>query len=920
MRWYGILILCFGSSFYLKAQCDSLTFDVGVILSKLEKIESYEERKNFLADGIEKLVECDFQSLVLEWQMMKISIAQDENLIDDQIAYLKDYDQYLKKYKAGISINQDLNFQLYSMSAWSEINYLLGSHTKSIAQWLAIEDNLKFKFDTLSEPSKRIIVKSFRSIGFEYFFKNELELAIIYLKKAYSFSDRFSNIIAKKSSQSIILGVLSEIYIFNGERELARKACENHNSLALQLIQFSDKYEGHLHTSYNLLAEWNIHYGSFEKAIFYLEKIKKHQKKYHYTRFEVEILESKINKEFGNTVAAYGVLRDLIASYGGENIFLDQLGLNLGNKVAELFIELDEHNSAIKLLKIIDFRLQEEMKTYKEKEIEIFHSKDHDRLNLLINQISTIEIDELELAIIKLDEAFSIIEKGFRNISMKYDKFKFASQSVRLTSAFFNILPDSTDLFHSVIFKALELSKSAALFSAWKQKQYYALNSNDDVFNQEQIIQDKLGSVSKQFLLSNDSTKSLILKNEINLLNVSLDSIKSILKDKHLAYYKMKYDWQNPELEDLQAVLHNDEVYINYFEGEKSLYAMLISSDSTKVIKIEALETVQDLIDQYSNSILTPFALGSAQKINNISYLLYEHLLAPLADELKNRIIISPSGSLNQVPFSALRQNKDPGIDPLLIAQHAISYTPSASLFHQERTSENDQKVRNALLIAPKFTKPQKKENLIAMRSSLGELIYNIPEVEMISSIVNNNLLTNENATKQAFLNKLENSDLLHFATHAKSNEDAPDRSFIAFYSGDAEESDSSLLYLDELSKLYIPAKMVVLSACETGLGKIYKGEGTMSLANACFYGGSHSVIASLWSVQDKTTSEIMKSFYRYLDEGQAKDKAMQLAKLDYLDTNSEDFHHPFFWAGFTVIGNTEALHFKKAFNFRLGF
>ena len=93
-----------------------------------------------------------------------------------------------------------------------------------------------------------------------------------------------------------------------------------------------------------------------------------------------------------------------------------------------------------------------------------------------------------------------------------------------------------------------------------------------------------------------------------------------------------------------------------------------------------------------------------------------------------------------------------------------------------------------------------------------------------------------------------------------------------------------------------------------------------MSLANACFYGRSHSVIASLWSVQDKTTYEIMKSFYRYLDEGHAKDKAMQLAKLDYLHTNWEDFHHPFLWAGFTVIGNTETLYFKKAFNFRFGF
>ena len=150
----------------------------------------------------------------------------------------------------------------------------------------------------------------------------------------------------------------------------------------------------------------------------------------------------------------------------------------------------------------------------------------------------------------------------------------------------------------------------------------------------------------------------------------------------------------------------------------------------------------------------------------------------------------------------------------------AISYTPSASLFHQERTSENDEKALNALLIAHKFTNPQQTKNPISMRSSLGELIYNIPEVEMISTIVKNNLLTNEDPTKKAFLDNLENSDLLHFATQAKSNEDAPDRSFIAFYSGDTEESDSSLLYLDELSKLYIPVKMIVQVPVKKGSGK----------------------------------------------------------------------------------------------------
>jgi CHAT domain-containing protein len=156
--------------------------------------------------------------------------------------------------------------------------------------------------------------------------------------------------------------------------------------------------------------------------------------------------------------------------------------------------------------------------------------------------------------------------------------------------------------------------------------------------------------------------------------------------------------------------------------------------------------------------------------------------------------------------------------------------------------------------------------------------------------------------------------DIVHLATHANSNSDAPDKSYIAFYEEEDQlEEDENLLYLDDLSKLYMPAKMVVLSACETGLGKIFKGEGAMSLANACFYAGAQSVVATLWSVQDNTTYEIIVSFYDYLQKGYSKDKALQAAQLDFINSHSKDFHHPYYWAGFTVIGNNEPLVFAKS-------
>jgi CHAT domain-containing protein len=112
---------------------------------------------------------------------------------------------------------------------------------------------------------------------------------------------------------------------------------------------------------------------------------------------------------------------------------------------------------------------------------------------------------------------------------------------------------------------------------------------------------------------------------------------------------------------------------------------------------------------------------------------------------------------------------------------------------------------------------------------------------------------------------------------------------------------------------------MVVLSACETGTGKYYKGEGMMSLARAFLQSGSPSVVTSLWRVDDRSTGEIMQGFYKNLMAGNAKGEAIRAAKLDYLaEKESETLHHPYYWAPFIQIGDPEPLDFPASFPFWL--
>ncbi|MCB0841374.1 MAG: CHAT domain-containing protein, partial [Bacteroidetes bacterium] len=124
---------------------------------------------------------------------------------------------------------------------------------------------------------------------------------------------------------------------------------------------------------------------------------------------------------------------------------------------------------------------------------------------------------------------------------------------------------------------------------------------------------------------------------------------------------------------------------------------------------------------------------------------------------------------------------------------------------------------------------------------------------------------------------------------------------------------DNDFLTLSEICNLHLNAEMIVLSACETALGELKRGEGIMSLSRAFTYAGARSVITTLWSVDDEATADLMSRFYGYLTEGERKDEALRQARLDYIDEHDNRFSHPFFWAAAVPMGNMEAIEIEKS-------
>jgi CHAT domain-containing protein len=140
----------------------------------------------------------------------------------------------------------------------------------------------------------------------------------------------------------------------------------------------------------------------------------------------------------------------------------------------------------------------------------------------------------------------------------------------------------------------------------------------------------------------------------------------------------------------------------------------------------------------------------------------------------------------------------------------------------------------------------------------------------------------------------------VHIATHGFVDEQYPELSGLLF-AQDSTSSEDGILYTGELYNLQLQAELVTLSACETGLGKLAKGEGLIGLTRAMLYAGARNVVVSFWKVPDESTAELMGYFYKALLAGKGKGEALQAAKLQML--RRSEYNHTFFWAPFILIG-----------------
>jgi CHAT domain-containing protein/Tfp pilus assembly protein PilF len=437
----------------------------------------------------------------------------------------------------------------------------------------------------------------------------------------------------------------------------------------------------------------------------------------------------------------------------------------------------------------------------------------------------------------------------------------------------------------------------------------------------------KLSNIQRRLLKSqqeNDTSKIHQLNKEFNNLKLAYDSIIKSFEREYPNYFRLKYDTKDLTVKDIRKYLLDDgKDLLEFFIGDSAIYIFKLSMNDITVNTVKKDFDLAKWVSLMRNGIYDYHFTDGERKTDSLylrcrqmyttyAHKLYKKLIEPVTkgEILSARVIIIPDGELSFIPFGALLTqipNDDQSYRdfPYLIKSHSINLLYAASLYLLDVENPVEDNLR-LVAFAPSFEsiKPAYTSIDNKRRSGLAPLKYNRAEVAYIANVLDTDIFSGLDASLENFMHEAGKYDIIHIASHAKADNENPELSFVAF-SKDIETEADPNLYLADIYNMDLDVEMVVLSACETGFGKLYGSEGVASLAQGFAYAGCKSMVTTLWGVDDKATSDIISNFYYSLSNGVDKDVALYQSQIEYLASDIKDDQlHPYYWAGIIMIGD----------------
>ncbi len=486
---------------------------------------------------------------------------------------------------------------------------------------------------------------------------------------------------------------------------------------------------------------------------------------------------------------------------------------------------------------------------------------------------------------------------------------------------------NSSDLERS--FEMSELSRSRSLVDLLEEsKVNFKQGVDAEMLKSERDLLDDLNSKyrDRERLLSRKSEQKQIddISAKINDLEIELERTYLQIWRKYPRFSKLVRG-EITRAGDIQKLLDKETVLLEYKLGRKRSFLWIVTKNSIDFYELPEREEIENAARRFYD-ITVSNKKENAEEIQILSVKLSKILLSNVEPKIKGkRLAIVAEGILQYLPFSALRDENN-----YLTDKNEIVMLPSASVLaqlreHKNSSFQNDKTIaifadpvfdRQDSRIAKKSREKSKVQNPAFAKTlrdfnldeSLPRLLASRTEARNISGFVDKN-----NSSLQlgfnANLKNIENSDLskyriLHFATHGLLNTLRPELSGLVFslYNENGQSQDG-FLSLNDIYNLDLSSDMVVLSACQTALGKDIRGEGLIGISRGFLYAGSQRIVASLWKVDDSATAEFMKLFYQnHLEKKMPASTALRQAKLEM--KKIPRYKSPYYWSAFTLLGD----------------
>jgi CHAT domain-containing protein/Tfp pilus assembly protein PilF len=549
------------------------------------------------------------------------------------------------------------------------------------------------------------------------------------------------------------------------------------------------------------------------------------------------------------------------------------------------------------------------------------------------------QIELFKKSLMHYEKAFEVVTTINKKIESENDRLIFTGKKAIINE---KILLDAFELYKLTnkqeylekAFFVADMGKATQMVLGLKDDEYKHLSGiPEDLIKKEKDLQEEISLIQSSLRDENykkhlDSAKTTELNNKLyNAINLH-EKLTQKMSSDYPYYNHIKYSANNLKIDSLKSLIPDDKVLISYAIVGDSLFSFLLTGKHLKINTIY-YKGLNDSITDF-RKVLTEvnensFTYDGIKEYVPRAYSLYKILLKPFEKEIEGKnLILIPDGLLNLLPFEALITSNnlplktDWAILPYLINKHAISYSYSAELFvlrNKMKTIPTNQvlayapEYNNTIIEVPSSSK-EGNENI-----QLGQLKGSEEEASEIVFSFGGKAIEGKKATKSHFKDNAGKNCIIHLAMHTIIDNENPLYSKLVF-TPYTDNHDKSFLNTYEIYNLKMQAPLVVLSACNTGYGKIMKGEGIISLARGFIFSGCPSLVITLWSIADRSSSNVMQSFYKNLKSNNDVDIALQNAKLEYIENADQRLSHPYFWAGYIQTGKTVTVY-EKAIDYK---